>query len=411
MDIVAICLVVTALMAYVNHRFIGLPTTIGVMSISLVLSCVFVTLDFFGFGALREYEEPWLNSIDFSDVLMQGMLSVLLFAGALHIDLSQLKAHRWQVATLALLGTTVSTVVVGVLVWLLLPFVGIELPFAYSLAFGALISPTDPIAVMGILKTAKAPKSLEVVIAGESLFNDGVGVVLFALVVGMATSGEPPTLEHGALLLLEEAVGGVLYGLVLGYATYLLLKSIDSYEEEVLITLAAVIGGYALANRLHVSGPLAMVVVGLLIGNRGRALAMSETTRAHLDMFWELLDAILNSVLFVLIGMEVIVIKFSSSVLFPALTVIAVTLGARLLTVAAPIGAFRKSFKLPPRSWRVLTWGGLRGGISVALALSLPRGECRDIILPLTYSVVIFSILVQGLTIGVVTKHTLSSVK
>jgi monovalent cation:H+ antiporter, CPA1 family len=405
-DLAATFLVITALLAYINHRFIGLPTTIGVMSIALVLSLAFVGLDQFGFHQLGDYEERLLSSIDFSDVLMQGMLSLLLFAGALHVDLSELRAYRWQVGILALLGTVVSATIIGCSAWVVLPRFGIELPLAYCLVFGALISPTDPIAVLGILKSAGAPKSVEVVISGESLFNDGVGVVLFAMAASMLHGGQAPHAAEVGALLLREAGGGIAFGLVLGYAVFLLLRSIDSYQEEVLITLAAVMGGYALASWLHVSGPLAMVVVGLVVGNHGRARAMSDVTQQHLDMFWELIDAILNSVLFVLIGFEIVLLKFSTQIALPATALIAITLAARLITVAAPMGLFRNSFGLPPGSWKILTWGGLRGGISVALALSLPLGPERDTVVTLTYMIVIFSILVQGLTIGWVVKHT-----
>jgi monovalent cation:H+ antiporter, CPA1 family len=403
-DIVAVCLVVTALLAYVNHRFVGLPTTIGVMAIALLMSFALLGLSKLGISGLHDYELSLVASIDFSDVLMQGMLSLLLFAGALHVDLSELRAFRWQVGTLAVLGTVISTAIVGLAVWCLLPLFGLSLSLAYCLAFGALISPTDPIAVMGILKSAGAPKSLELVISGESLFNDGVGVVLFSLVVGMIALGEPPTLGHGAVLLLREAGGGLAFGLVLGYTTYRLLKGIDSYQEEVLLTLAAVLGGYSLASHLHVSGPLAMVVAGLVVGNHGRALAMSDTTRKHVDMFWELIDAILNSLLFVLLGMEVLIVHFTSDILIASIGVIAITLLARLLSVGVPVIAFKLAFGLPNGAWQVLTWGGLRGGISVALALSLPAGEQRSLLLALTYAVVVFSILVQGLSIGSVAR-------
>ena len=406
-DIAISCLVLTAALAYLNHRFVGLPTTIGVMSIALLLSFALIGLDKLGIGVFRDYEQALLSSIDFSDVLMQGMLSLLLFAGALHVDLSELRAVRWQVGILAILGTMLSSLLVGFSLWYILPLLGVALPFSYCLIFGTLISPTDPIAVMGILKSAGAPKRLELVIAGESLFNDGVGVVLFSLVVAMAASGEAPTVTEGFMLLLQEAGGGILFGLGIGYLTFFMLRSIDSYQEEVLITLAAVLGGYALATRLHVSGPLAMVVVGLVIGNHGRALAMSDKTRQHLDMFWELLDEILNSVLFVLIGLEVILIPVSSGFLVAAAVVIIITLTARLVSVAGPMSLFRRVFDLPPGSWRVLTWGGLRGGISVALALSLPTGPERDFVLALTYAVVVFSILCQGLTIGKVVRKTM----
>jgi monovalent cation:H+ antiporter, CPA1 family len=408
LNIVAICLVITALMAYVNHRFIELPTAIGVMAVALVFSLALVVLDRFGLaGRLHDAEVSLLQSIDFSDVLMQGMLSFLLFAGALHIDLSQLKAFRWQVASLAMVSTVLSTLIVGYAMHAALPLVGLSLPLMHCLLFGALISPTDPIAVMGILKSAKAPRELELVIAGESLFNDGVGVVVFSLLLGMLVSGAAPSAGHAAELLAHEAGGGIVMGLVLGYATFWLLRSIDNYQVEVLLTLATVVGGYALAAYLHVSGPLAMVVAGLIVGNHGRAMAMSDTTRRYVDMFWELIDEILNAVLFVLIGMEVLLISFSGQELLGAAVAIVVTLLARLLTVGMPVHLGARAVGLPAGSWRVLTWGGLRGGISVALALSLPAGDERDTVLALTYCVVAFSILVQGLSIGGVTRRAL----
>jgi len=405
LEIAATCLVVTALLAYVNHRFVGLPTAIGVMATALVVSLALVGLDSIGFAhGLRDYEESLLRSIDFSDVVMQGMLSMLLFAGALHVDLTELKAYRWQVGVLAVLGTLLSTAAVGLGLWLALPLVGLHLPVLYCFVFGALISPTDPIAVMGILTAAKAPKNLELVIVGESLFNDGVGVVVFAILVGIAVSGVVPGPAQTLQLALREAGGGLLFGLVLGYVLFRLLKSVDNYTVEVLLTLAAVTGGYAAANRLHVSGPLAMVVTGLVVGNQGRALAMSDTTRRYVDMFWELLDEMLNAILFVLMGMQVLQVPFSATVLAAGGVAILVTLMARLLTVGMPVGLLRAAFDLPRGSWKALTWGGLRGGISVALVLSLPAGGERDALLAMTYCVVVFSILVQGLTIGAVVR-------
>ncbi|MBK4736564.1 cation:proton antiporter [Noviherbaspirillum pedocola] len=407
LDIAAAFLVITAVLAYFNRKYIGLPPAIGVMTIALGLSLVTIVLDRAGVGVPRDYEESLLRSVDFSELLMQGMLSLLLFAGALHVDLSALRSYRWQIAALAGVGTVASTLLVGFVLWYGLSFTSVALPLPYCLLFGALISPTDPIAVMGILRSAGAPRDVELVIAGESLFNDGVGVVLFSLLASMAVSGDAPTPVQGAMLLMREAGGGIALGLALGYVAYRMLKSINSYQEEVLITLATVIGGYALASRLHVSGPLAMVVVGLIVGNHGRALAMSDKTRMHVDMFWELIDEILNAVLFVLIGLEVVVIAFSSGLAVGGLIAIAITLGARLVTAGMPIGLLRPVFRLPAGAWKVLTWGGLRGGISVALALSLPASPQRDIVVGLTYMVVVFSILGQGLSIGKVVRRSM----
>lgn len=408
-DIAVVCLVVTAVLAYVNHRFVGLPTTIGVMAIALLLSLGLIALDRLGFGALRDYETALLRSIDFSDLLMQGMLSLLLFAGALHIDLSALRAYRWPVGLLAVLGTVLSTVIVGVGLYALLPLLGLELSLAYCLLFGALISPTDPIAVIAILKSAGAPDNVNLVVSGESLFNDGVGVVLFSLLLTVATRGETPSLADGTLLLLHEAGGGLLLGALLGGVLFYMLRSIDNYQVEVLLTLAGVLGGYELASHLHVSGPLAMVVAGLIVGNQGRAFAMSDTTRHHVDLFWELLDEILNAVLFVLLGLEIVLVAFDGRVLLAAGLAIAVALLARLLSVGVPVATMRRVFPLPDGAWKVLTWGGLRGGISVALALSLPPGPQRDLMLAMTYAVVVFSILAQGLTIKGVIVRSLKS--
>ncbi|ARU88829.1 sodium:proton antiporter [Pseudomonas sp. M30-35] len=407
LDIIALFLCITAVLAYLNRRYIGLPPAIGVMGIALALSLFNMTLDALGFHTLHRLEQSMVESIDFSELLMQGILSLLLFAGALHVNLSQLRAYRWQVASLAVVGTTLSTLFIGFVLWALLSLTDLQLPLAYCLVFGALISPTDPIAVMGILKSAGAPKSVELVISGESLFNDGVSVVLFSLIVAMIASGETPSVFGATQLLLKEAGGGILLGAAVGYITYRMLKSIDSYQEEVLITLAAVLGAYAVATHLHISGPLAMVVMGLIVGNQGRSYAMSEQTEKNVDMFWELIDEILNAVLFVLIGLEVILIQFSNSLIATGLMIILLTLLSRLLTVGLPIALLGQRFRLPEGAWSVVTWGGLRGGISVALALSLPPGEARDVVVSLTYLVVVFSILVQGMTIGKLVKRVI----
>ncbi|MEA9391152.1 sodium:proton antiporter [Acerihabitans sp. TG2] len=409
LNVVALFLCITALLAYLNRRYIGLPSAIGVMAIALVLSLLNMLADRLGFHTLRLLEQSLVTSIDFSELLMQGMLSLLLFAGALHVDLQQLRSYKWQVASLALIGTAVSTVIIGFSLWEIVKLTELQLPFIYCLIFGALISPTDPIAVLGILRSVGAPQKVELVMSGESLFNDGVSVVLFSLIYATIAGAETPTVLEASTLLIKEAGGGTLLGGIIGFVTYRMLKSIDSYQEEVLITLAAVLGGYALATTLHVSGPLAMVVMGLIIGNQGRSYAMSQQTERHLDMFWELIDEILNAVLFVLIGLEVILIPFSHSLLGLASVVIALTLIARMITVGLPVALFRKVFRLPKGAWAVLTWGGLRGGISVALALSLPAGEGRNIVVSLTYLVVVFSVLAQGMSIGKLVEHMIPS--
>lgn len=404
LEISAIFLSITALLTYVNHRFIGLPTTIGVMVISMLLSIGAIFLGFLGFDDLIDYEVSLLDQLDFTEVLLDGMLSMLLFAGALHVNVSDLRRYKLPIGILACVGTLLSTVIIAGALYLVLPLLGFDLAFIWCLLFGALISPTDPIAVMGILQSAGAPKSIETVIAGESLFNDGIGVVIFVLLLGVLSSGDIPTTYYVAHTLAVEAGGGIVFGLVLGGILYYLLKSIDSYQEEVLLTLAGVIGGYALASHWHLSGPLAMVMMGLMVGNHGRSMAMSDKTRHYVDLFWELIDEILNAILFVLIGLEVVMIAFSSNLFIAGGLTIFIALMARLIVVGITTTAFNKQLELPSGAWKVLTWGGLRGGISVALVLQLPDGNERDILLALTYAVVVFSILIQGLSIGKVAK-------
>jgi CPA1 family monovalent cation:H+ antiporter len=404
LEISAIFLSITALLTYVNHRFIGLPTTIGVMVISMLLSIGAIFLGFLGFDDLIDYEVSLLDQLDFTEVLLDGMLSMLLFAGALHVNVSDLKRYKLPIGILACLGTLLSTVIIAGALYFVLPLLGFNLSFIWCLLFGALISPTDPIAVMGILQSAGAPKSIETVIAGESLFNDGIGVVIFVLLLGILSSGDIPTTYYVAHTLAIEAGGGIVFGLVLGGILYYLLKSIDSYQEEVLLTLAGVIGGYALASHWHLSGPLAMVMMGLMVGNHGRSMAMSDKTRHYVDLFWELIDEILNAILFVLIGLEVVMIAYSGNLFVAAGLAIIIALLARLIVVGVTTTTFGNQLGLPAGAWKVLTWGGLRGGISVALVLQLPNGTERDILLALTYAVVVFSILVQGLSIGKVAK-------
>jgi CPA1 family monovalent cation:H+ antiporter len=401
----ALLITVTALLSWFNERYLRLPATIGVLVASMSISVVLVTLGLLGLGVER-WAEQLLERVDFNALLMQGLLSFLLFAGALHVDLSTLLSRKWTILSLATAGVLTTTVIVGTLAWWIARLVGIELPYAWALVFGALIAPTDPIAVLGVLKQTNTPPALKAMIAGESLFNDGVGVVLFSILVGLLAGGKEVTFLHAAELFLVEAVGGALLGLILGYVTYRMLRSVDDHAVEVLLTLALVAGGYALAGALHTSGPLAMVVAGLFIGNHGRAFGMSERTREHLDSFWELIDEILNALLFVMIGFELLILEPRPVYLALGLLAIPVVLGARWISVSVPIGVLRRWRSFPPYTVTMLTWGGLRGGISIALALSLPPSTFRDGILVVTYVVVVFSVLVQGLSMSRLARWT-----
>ncbi len=405
-NLIAIILTLSATFSYINFRFIGLPTIIGVMLIALVTSLVVILLELFGIVNIHRFAENILSGIDFNKALMEGMLSFLLFAGALHVSAKDLAAMKWTITVLATLGVVLSTFLVGGAMWVLLTLLGFNVAFMYCLLFGALISPTDPIAVMSTLKSAGIAKSLETKIAGESLFNDGVGVVVFVVILSIVLQPEQVSATQVALMFVKEAVGGVIFGLLLGSFGFYLLKSVDNYQVEILITLALVVGGYTLAHEMHTSGPIAVVVAGLLIGNHGRSYAMSTVTRQRLDNFWELLDEMLNVVLFVLIGMEVLVLQFKESYLLAGLLAIPLVLIVRLISVGIPITMLRTltSWQYSANVVKILVWGGLRGGISVALALTLPDGVERDIFLVITYAIVIFSIVVQGLTIGSVAK-------
>ena len=391
-----VCL--SAVFSYLNCRFLKLPMAIGLMALALVLSLFLVALGKMGFSVEAE-AISLMQGIDFNETLMHGMLSFLLFAGALHFNVHDLLNQKWFIGTLASVGVLMSTFIVGTLSYYLFGLVGLHLPYLSCLLFGALISPTDPIAVLGILRTAGAPKSLEIKMTGESLFNDGVGVVIFMVLLGVAGHGAAGPGDV-ALLFLEEAVGGAVLGVALGYLTYFMLKSVDNYQVEILLTLALVMGGYALADALHTSGPIAVVVAGLVVGSYARHMAMSETSREYLDTFWELVDELLNAILFVMIGLEMLVLTFEGHYLLAGLIAIPVVLLARLLSVGLPVKLFSLRQEFAPNATTILTWGGLRGGISVALALSLPPGGARDAIVTVTYVVVAFSILVQGLTIG-----------
>ena len=401
LDLIAWLTFITAGFSYINHRFLKFPTSIGLMAIALVFSMILLALgELKWIPGLEDSARELLQSIDFNQLVLHGILGALLFAGSLHINLEDLAKEKWTITLLASVGVVLSTIIVAGLMYFVLDWLGIGIPFIYCLLFGTLISPTDPIAVLAILKNVGAPKALETKIAGESLFNDGVAVVIFVVILGIANGSHEPTVGSIALLFLKEAVGGALFGLAAGYGAYCLLRTVDNYQVEVLITLALVFASYAAAEALHVSAPIAAVAAGLLIGNHGRTLAMSDKTTEHVDMFWELIDEILNGILFVLLGFELLIVTFNLASFKAGLIAIPIVLLARFAGVSLPIGLMKFKREFSPNAIKVLTWGGLRGGISVALALSLPASSERELILMMTYVVVIFSILVQGLTIG-----------
>lgn len=394
--IITVLLTFSAVFSYLNYLYLHLPRTIGLMFAALMLSLGMMGLSHLGWGV----EAQALNivgRIDFNRFLLHGILSFLLFAGALDVEANELMVQKWEVVTLATVGVVLSTFLIGAGTWAILSLLNLEIPFIFCLLFGALISPTDPVAVLNILKTIHAPKNLETQMAGEALFNDGVGVVVFVVILRTAVGGHG-SFGEAALLFAQEAFGGVLFGLGVGYIAYQMLKRVDNYQVEVLITLGLVTGGYALADALHTSGPLAIVAAGILIGNQGRAFAMSETTRRNLDTFWELIDEVLNAILFILIGLEVFALELTTQHILAGLALIPVVLLARMTSVGVPFSFLRRRKPSPPNVVKILTWGGLRGGIAVALALSIPPGPERGILLVGTYIVVIFSILVQGLT-------------
>lgn len=404
--LLTILIVISALFAYVNVRFLKLPDAIGIMLVSLFFSLIVL--------GVNEVKPTWfaltrqtIRDIDFHYVLFDVMLCFLLFAGAYHTDAAKLKVERRSVILFALVGVVICTFLVGTLLYYAAGWFGLSLSYTLCLLFGALISPTDPIAVLGILAKFKLPESVKTNIVGESLFNDGVGVVVFATIYQVLINGADSV---GAgditLIFLQEAGGGLLFGALLGYGMYWLLRSIDHYQTEVLLTLAGVMGGYLLAHQLHVSGPLAMVVAGLFVGNRARQSAMSEETGEYVDRFWELLDVILNAILFVLIGVELLVIDFTPTNLIISVIAIAIVLVSRYLSILIPFTVARRWLDLDSKAPLMLTWGGLRGGLSIAMALSIGQAVPNsDLIVSITYAVVLFSVVGQGLTMELLIKR------
>ena len=389
-----------ALFGLLSYRVLHLPTSIGTTILTLLSAGAILGIGHAAPG-LRAEATHLVSGIDFNAVVLHGMLAFLLFAGALSLDLEELGRQKLVVASLSLAATGISTVVVGLLLrWLLLA-VGVKLSLMGALLFGALISPTDPIAVLEMLRRVGAPQTLEAQLAGESLFNDGVGAVIFVALLEASTTGALPTPGRFVGLLLLKSVGAVVLGAGLGWVTQRMLLLVDEYRVEVLLTLALAMGGYALADALKMSAPIEAVTAGLLMGGPIRQRAMSVKTREHVDTFWELLDDIFNVVLFLLLGLEMLVLPIEGQYLLAGLLAIPVVLVARLVSVGGTVKAISLVRPMERGTVRVLTWGGLRGGLAVALALSLPKamaGE-RNLLLVTTYVVVVFSLLVQGLTI------------
>lgn len=402
LDISALLLVLSALFGWLNHRFVHLPHATGLLVMGLLASLVLVGVEaMFPEELLYDELARALRQIDFTQVVMDGMLAFLLFAGAINLNVRLLRERAWQIAFLALVGTVISTAIVGFGFWWAAGVAGLSMPLAWALLFGALISPTDPVAVLNVLKNVDVPDEVQIEMQGEALFNDGVGVVLFTLVLGFATGlgTEDFTVTSALEDLAVEAGGGIVLGLAAGYLAYRAMRAIDEFAVEVLITLALVAGTYALAQKLAFSGPLAVVAAGIVVGDLAPRKAMSDRTQGYVSALWTLIDEVLNSVLFLLIGLEVIILRFEPTAMVFALVAVPLALGARLVAVSTPVFLFRWMGTLSARNIPFLTWAGVRGGISVALALSLPKDPAKATVLAATYAVVLFTIVVQGLTL------------
>lgn len=409
---ISILIVLASVFAYINHRYIKLPSTIGIMLIAIILSIFIRVCGSALFPELTTDLTTLISEIDFTEILMGCMLNFLLFAGAIHVRFSDLKEQRIPVLIFSTVSVIISTFVIGLIFYLVAPLFGINLPFIYALLFGALISPTDPIAVLGILKNAKVSKSLETKITGESLFNDGVAVVLFVIILQLTQfPGMEVSMGKIALLLGKEVLGGLALGVALGFIVSKAIKQIDDYIVSVLLTLSVVMGGYLIAHYFHISGPLAMVAAGLIIGNYGKKTAMSPITKEYLSKFWELIDEVMNAILFLFIGLELLLIKNFDYYWGIALLAIIIVLLARFISIWIPSKIVPFKPRLTKGTITMLVWGGLRGGVSIALVLSITDPTFKDLLLEMTYFVVVFSIFVQGLTIGKVSQRVLKPVK
>ena len=406
LELPAIILTCVSIFGFINHRYLKLPITVGLVLMALISALIVLGIDSIApVLGVSETVQIWLDEIDFNRTLMHGMLSFLLFAGALHVDLETLIESKIRVGTLATIGVILSTIINGSGFYFLCHLFGIQIDYLLCLIFGAVVTPTDPVAVLALLKRVKIPKKLEATVAGESLFNDGVAVVVYSILVtlvfgtSIGSSGHAPGASAIVGLFVREAFGGALLGIVCGYFAFLLMRRMDDYVIEVITTIALVTGAYTIALHLHISGPIAMVVAGVFIGNTGRRLAMSEETKSHVTQFWHLVDEILNAALFVLIGFQIIMSSYQISILVISVLCVPLAVGARWMAVFTPLQVLSRLVEKPRGDVVILTWAGLRGGISVALALSLPDISAKPLILTATYTVVVFSILIQGLTI------------
>jgi CPA1 family monovalent cation:H+ antiporter len=398
--LISVLITVCAGFSYLNIRFLKLPSTIGLMLISLVLSLTVIALGHVSTG-FHTYIEKMVRSVDFSQTLLNVLLGFLLFAGSLHVNLKELNEHRAAVISFSTLSVALSTFFFGGAMWLVFQLFHSPVEFIYCIWFGALVSPTDPIAVIGILKKSKMPSAIETTINGESLFNDGIGVVCFVTIGRIISSGiKDVTFVSVSGMFLREVLGGLCLGIVLAYTAFYFIRKIDHYQTEVLISLALVMICGVSASFLHVSGPLAVIVIGLVLGNKVRKAAMSEITRDYLDKFWEMIDDILNAVLFVLIGLQMVLMPFLLNYLIMGILAILILLICRYCSLALPMVFLKNKVLFNKKTALLMTWGGLRGGLSIALTLSLPDNPYKEIIVSITYIIVIFSILVQGLTTG-----------
>jgi len=404
----SVLIVLASFFSYLNLRYLKLPSTIGIMIIAMLTS-IFLVLTGSLFPKTFDHFSTLLQDVDFTEVLMGAMLNFLLFAGAIHINVFDLREQRAPVIIFSTVSVVISTFAVGSIVYYVAPLLGFHIPFIYSLLFGALISPTDPIAVMGVLKEANVQKSLETKVAGESLFNDGVAVVIFAVILQLAQGSDIDlSFTNISWLLIKEALGGFVLGTLLGIGASNAMRKIDDYKVSVLITLSVVMGGYLIAHSIHISGPLTMVAAGIVIGNYGKRTAMSAVTKDYLNKFWELIDEILNAILFLFIGFELLIIHNITDYWLIGLCCIMIVLFSRFLSIYIPVRLIPFKNKFSSGTIKVLVWGGLRGGVSIALVLSMDEGPHKPLLVGITYFVVVFSIIVQGLTVGKLAKKVLS---